>query len=220
MDEWYVRPAKMHYRNYKFYIPETRGYIITNSAKFFLAHCKIPAIEPKDTIQLAAQGLIAAIQNRHKQARINLTPQHTEVVRQLAEIFAKAAGREAPVTNESTQIPRVHTYPSTSHAAASPRVIKAQPVTHERVTRNNQPMQKICETHDESEHTPITERPPITDRPHRTTAKYMHTAPLPNYITQEEEDNAHWSNAATQPQVNSKQAISFCTPRTPTSIDT
>jgi len=81
-------------------------------------------------------------------------------------------------------------------------------------------MQSILKTHDESEHTPITEWPPITDRPRRTTAKYTHTAPLPNYITQEEEDNAHWSNAATQSQVNNQQAISFHTPRTHTGINT
>ena len=92
VDAWYVGPAKMYYRNYKFYIPETRGYRITNSAKFFPAHCKMPAIEPGDTIRPAAQDLIIAIQNRHKQASINLTPQHTEALRQLAEIFVITAG--------------------------------------------------------------------------------------------------------------------------------
>ncbi|KAL7476250.1 hypothetical protein ACHAW6_002122 [Cyclotella cf. meneghiniana] len=58
VDAWYVGPAKMHYKNYKFYIPETRGYRITNSAKFFSAHCKMLAIEPGDTIRLAAQELM------------------------------------------------------------------------------------------------------------------------------------------------------------------
>jgi hypothetical protein len=40
---------------YKFFIPETKGYQISGSAKFFPAHCKIPAIEPGDTVRLAAQ---------------------------------------------------------------------------------------------------------------------------------------------------------------------
>ena len=31
IDAWYVGPAKMHYRNYRFYVPETCGYRITNS---------------------------------------------------------------------------------------------------------------------------------------------------------------------------------------------
>ena len=35
VDTWYVGPAKMNYRNYKIYIPETRGYRITSSAIFF-----------------------------------------------------------------------------------------------------------------------------------------------------------------------------------------
>lgn len=113
----------------------------------------------------------------------------------------------------------MRTYPSTSHDATSPRVIKAQPVTHERVTRNNQPMPTILETHNESAHIPVTDQPPYNDRPRRTTAKYTHTAPPPSYITQEEEGNAHWSNAATQSQVNNQQTISFHTPHTPTGIN-
>jgi hypothetical protein len=48
IDAWYTGPAKMHYRNYRFYVPETRGYRISGSAKFFPAHCKMPAIEPGD----------------------------------------------------------------------------------------------------------------------------------------------------------------------------
>ena len=71
-----------------------------------------------------------------------------------------------------------------------------------------------------NQHTPVTDQPPNNDRPRRTTAKYTHTAPPPNYITQEEEDNAHWSNPATQSQANNPQAISIRTPRTPTGIDT
>jgi len=66
VNAWYVGPAKMHYRNYRFYIPDTRGYRTTNSAKFFLAHCKMPAIELGDTIRLATQDLIVAMQNIHK----------------------------------------------------------------------------------------------------------------------------------------------------------
>jgi len=32
IDAWYVRPGQQHYQNYRFYIPETNGYRITNSA--------------------------------------------------------------------------------------------------------------------------------------------------------------------------------------------
>jgi hypothetical protein len=85
------------------------------------------AIEPTDRIWLTAQDFIIAIQNRHKQAPINLTLQHTEALRQLAEIFASAAGHEIPVTKEGTQIPSVQTNPSSSHHATSLRMIKIQP---------------------------------------------------------------------------------------------
>ena len=50
VDAWYVGPAKKHYRNFKFYIPKTRGYRIANTAKFYPQHCKQPAIEPGDSI--------------------------------------------------------------------------------------------------------------------------------------------------------------------------
>jgi hypothetical protein len=66
VDAWYTGPAKMHYRNYRLYVPETRGYRISSSAKFFPAHCKMPAIEPGDTLRLAAQDLIQAMQKNEQ----------------------------------------------------------------------------------------------------------------------------------------------------------
>ena len=62
IDAWYVGPAKNHYRNYRFFVPETKGYHISASAKFYPAHCKMPAIEPGDTVRLAAQDLVKAMQ--------------------------------------------------------------------------------------------------------------------------------------------------------------
>ena len=35
VDAFYVGPAMKHYRNYRFFIPETGGYQTSNSAKFF-----------------------------------------------------------------------------------------------------------------------------------------------------------------------------------------
>ena len=90
----------MHYRNCRFYIPNTPGYRITNSEKFFLAHCKTPAIEPRDTTRLASQDLIKALQEKNKLATFNLTARHTETLRQLANLFEEAAG-----INKETTIP-------------------------------------------------------------------------------------------------------------------
>eukprot|EP00804_Cyclotella_cryptica_P022715 CCRYP_012502-RA/>CCRYP_012502-RA protein AED:0.41 eAED:0.41 QI:0/-1/0/1/-1/1/1/0/237 len=68
--------------------PETKGYRIANTAKFYPAHCKTPRIEPGDTISLAAQDLIAAIKQNNNLAPISLHHKHTEALRKLAAIFA------------------------------------------------------------------------------------------------------------------------------------
>eukprot|EP00804_Cyclotella_cryptica_P011725 CCRYP_011331-RA/>CCRYP_011331-RA protein AED:0.46 eAED:0.40 QI:0/0/0/1/0/0/2/0/244 len=44
IDVWYGGPAKQHYRNYHFFIPESKGYRISGSAKFFPQHTKMPAL--------------------------------------------------------------------------------------------------------------------------------------------------------------------------------
>jgi hypothetical protein len=122
LDAWYVGPAKNHYHNYRFFIPSTKGYHISGSAKFFPKHTKMPAIEPGDTVRLAAQDLITAIRT-FSTAPINLTPQHTTALRQLADIFASTTHikRERTATNDTPVMrvtdamppPRVST-PSTS----------------------------------------------------------------------------------------------------------
>jgi hypothetical protein len=126
----------MHYRNYKFFIPETHGYRIASTAKFFPAHCKMPAIEPGDTVRLAAQDLIKAL-NTNSKAPLNLEPKHTEALRQLADIFQEAIPKEGNADNSPSL--RVNT-PSTSHDATAPRVLAKQPRIHQRVTRRNKPI--------------------------------------------------------------------------------
>lgn len=91
----------------RYYIPETRGYRIASTTKLFPAYCKMPAIEPGDTIKLAAQDLIQAICNRIKHTPIDLAPKHTEALRDLTRILAEATsnydehgGSDSPVVNE------------------------------------------------------------------------------------------------------------------------
>jgi hypothetical protein len=136
LDAFYTGPAKMHYRSYKFFIPETHGYRIASTAKFFPAHCKMPAIEPDDTVRLAAQDLIKAL-NTNSKAPLNLEPKHTELLRQLADIFQEAIPKEGNA-NDSPP-PRVYT-PSTSHDATAPRVVAKQPRIHQRITDRNKPI--------------------------------------------------------------------------------
>eukprot|EP00804_Cyclotella_cryptica_P014577 CCRYP_004839-RA/>CCRYP_004839-RA protein AED:0.43 eAED:0.43 QI:0/-1/0/1/-1/0/1/0/154 len=97
VDAWYVGPAKKHHRNFKFYIPETRGYVIANTAKFYPQHCKQPAIEPGDSIRLAVQDLISALRQHDKLAPISLHHNHTEALRQLSKIFAQTVDGVQPV---------------------------------------------------------------------------------------------------------------------------
>ena len=42
IDAWYLGPAKEDYRSYNFYVSETRGYRVSNSAEFFPAYSVIP----------------------------------------------------------------------------------------------------------------------------------------------------------------------------------
>jgi plastocyanin len=110
----------------------------------------MPAIEPSDTIRLAEQDLIKAIQNKHQTAPISLTTKHTEALRQLAGIFAEAAGT---ASENSYELPRVQVgnkvqqsnKPSTSHNATAPRVLNKQHQVHERATHSNTPMHTIVE---------------------------------------------------------------------------
>eukprot|EP00956_Cyclotella_meneghiniana_P007360 scaffold10022_cov21-Cyclotella_meneghiniana.AAC.1 len=147
LDAWYVGPAMNHYRNYRFWLPDTHGFRTGSTAKFFPAHCKMPAIEPGDTIRLAAQDLIQAIQNRNKHAPIDLMPKHTEALRQLVEIFkdTTAAGEV-----QSTPAPRVSA-PSSSIDATNPERLRNQPRIHSRVTRRNTPMPTVMEETFEAE---------------------------------------------------------------------
>ena len=189
IDAWYVGPAKQHYRNYRFFIPETKGYRITSSAKFYPAHCKLPAIEPGDTIRLAAQDLIAAIQ-KYTNGPINLNPRYTEALRQLSTIFNEAARADESLQENdqaqrvNQQLQRVKTQtqrvvkPSSSHDATSPKTLASQPRIHQRVTRANKPLETI---HEETPRALQRIRTccdqtkpaaPVMQRPCRTVAQY------------------------------------------------
>eukprot|EP00956_Cyclotella_meneghiniana_P023732 scaffold46788_cov45-Cyclotella_meneghiniana.AAC.2 len=101
----------------------------------------MPAIEPGDTIRLAAQDLIQAMQNRNKHAPIDLMPKHTVALRQLIDIFKDTT--EAAEGNP-TLAPRVPE-PSSSIDATNPDRLRQQPRVHSRRTRRNTPMPAILE---------------------------------------------------------------------------
>eukprot|EP00804_Cyclotella_cryptica_P019091 CCRYP_014473-RA/>CCRYP_014473-RA protein AED:0.49 eAED:0.63 QI:0/0/0/1/0/0/2/0/160 len=46
LNAWYLGPAKNQFRNYRFFLPSTKGYRISGSAKFFPKHTKMPSSNP------------------------------------------------------------------------------------------------------------------------------------------------------------------------------
>jgi hypothetical protein len=42
MDAWFLGPSTDHYRCNLYYVPETRAYRISGSAKIFPQHCQVP----------------------------------------------------------------------------------------------------------------------------------------------------------------------------------
>eukprot|EP00804_Cyclotella_cryptica_P027479 CCRYP_007450-RA/>CCRYP_007450-RA protein AED:0.29 eAED:0.29 QI:0/0/0/1/1/1/3/0/633 len=218
---WYVGPAKKHYRCYKFYIAETKGYRIANTAKFYPAHCKTPTIEPGDTIRLAAQDLIAAMKQTDKNAPISLHHKHTEALQKLASIFAEAAGETEhslprvpqPVPRVQRAVPRVPHRPTTSTEPTAPSKIKRTRFVHQRVTRSNVPPPPMPTIHEESlqslarakrreRRTQAVEPPPV--RKKKPVREYQQAQqrvkdvtptpvpqPPPAYISQEEDEANH-----------------------------
>ena len=49
-DAWYIGPSMEHYRCYQFWTPETRGYSISQMARFFPIHCTVPGISNTSSI--------------------------------------------------------------------------------------------------------------------------------------------------------------------------
>ena len=216
VDAWYVGPAKKHYRCFKFFIPETKGYRIANTAKFYPAHCKKPTIEPGDTIRLAAQDLLAALKHKNQLAPISLHHKHTEALRQLAEIFATAVGEdEQQLPRVEAAPPRVQpNKPSTSVSPTMPETVKAIEQVHQKVMRRNTPMPEIMETlptiHEESPQSLARARrrerrtqpvEPPTPKIRRTIKQYQKAkeavttatpehvkTPEPNYVSDDEDE--------------------------------
>jgi hypothetical protein len=95
-------------------VPDTKAFRISGAAKFFPTHCKMPAVEPGDTVRLAAQDLITALSNPNPQAPIDLEPRHNQdqALRDLSNIFQASIKQTSEGDGES---PRVAVEPSTSH---------------------------------------------------------------------------------------------------------
>ena len=151
LDGWYVGPAKQHYRCYKFFIPETKGFRIAQTAKKFPAHTRIPTITRRAQILINAKELTKALlQTNDKNI---LHPPASTALKALATIFSQAAEKD----KENTPTQRVNTspnnttvqrvdaslLPTTSQNTTNTNVISNNQISHTRKTRNNTPI-NIC----------------------------------------------------------------------------
>ena len=137
-DAYYVGPALKHYRAYKSYIPEKRGYRIGQSAKFFPLYCTMPNINAQDNIKVIAQDLIEAV-TKYKGPNILATPQQSAALKQLADIFNTVTAHNN-VTPQRVNLRNLDTTNATNKDH-----IQSQPWVHLKHTRTNTPHHKITQ---------------------------------------------------------------------------
>eukprot|EP00804_Cyclotella_cryptica_P014650 CCRYP_012669-RA/>CCRYP_012669-RA protein AED:0.66 eAED:0.28 QI:0/0/0/0.66/0/0.33/3/0/1062 len=64
---WYCGPSLNHYRNAKFYVPETKAYRISGSYDLFPQHCILPTFTPDQHVQEVYTELFEAVQQLQNQ---------------------------------------------------------------------------------------------------------------------------------------------------------
>jgi hypothetical protein len=80
-DGWYLGPLVDHYRCNHYFVPKTRVYRISGSAKLFPQHCQVPFITAKDQLQEVTKEMISTL----------TTMSANEQQRVLTEVRAKLA---------------------------------------------------------------------------------------------------------------------------------
>ena len=105
----YVSPSILHYRCLKLYTPKTSKERVSDNTKLFPATLTLPIISSKDTETHADADLTHYLLNPTTTSQlISLGDKQTESLRQLAEIFTKAAAPPKDTTSEGSY-PRVNT---------------------------------------------------------------------------------------------------------------
>ena len=65
VDGWYISHAPLHYRNFKCYIPATRGERTATSLSFFPHDFAVPANTQHDDVARSIRDLTAALNHRY-----------------------------------------------------------------------------------------------------------------------------------------------------------
>eukprot|EP00804_Cyclotella_cryptica_P000230 CCRYP_016187-RA/>CCRYP_016187-RA protein AED:0.48 eAED:0.60 QI:0/0/0/1/0/0/2/0/115 len=103
-----------------------------NTIDVIVSLCHTLVLDAADTIRLATQDLIYALQNPAPQAPINISPRHNDALRKLANTFHTSV----PTSKGEGTSPRVMTPPATSHEPTAPRVWRQTKLTHAHNQRN------------------------------------------------------------------------------------
>jgi hypothetical protein len=104
-----------HYRNYKAYIPETRGVKTTNTTGYFLDKVEMPSTSSADRLAAAAEDLVAALERPHPPTLfLELGSATNDAIKKLKSIYLSP--RNVPsrrVVGTDIPSPRVQTGVST-----------------------------------------------------------------------------------------------------------
>jgi hypothetical protein len=60
-DTWYLGPSVDHYQCNNYFIPETRAYQISGSAKLFPQHCQVPFLSAKDHLHELTNKVVSTL---------------------------------------------------------------------------------------------------------------------------------------------------------------
>ena len=138
-DAWYCGPELDHYRNCKFYVPETHSYRTSGSFDQFLQHCLLPEFTPKQYDNEVHDDLMDAIQKLEAPAKKLTLTNLAAALQSLAAANAhQQIQRVAEPENKKDEpsIQRVNRLPTinTSINPTATRTLKAKPRTHLRKT--------------------------------------------------------------------------------------
>ena len=147
-DGWYVGPALDQYRCFRFWIPSTQGFCISQTAKFFHLTVECPMKSSRMKHYEQQKNLVEAL-NKNDSLSVTLTTSQIIYLKTLVKIFHQAT--QSPRVEKITP-PRVKNMPplrvdiptppriTESTGATSPLHITNLQLTHSMITRANNPI--------------------------------------------------------------------------------
>ena len=85
---YFIGQAKHHYRNYRVYIPATRGVRTTDTIEFFPEHVQMPTTSSEDRLASATEDLIEILKKPHPPTPfLDQGTKTNDAIRKLQEIF-------------------------------------------------------------------------------------------------------------------------------------